>query len=199
MRRKGYGTIQVSAVALASETHLINELRTGDTLVLAEFGEWLETDDDDADGGKRFWQLSWEEKLQRAQQFGAAAVRQRCQSHLRRNAQTHASTAASRNRLAGELGAMWDADDLPAAEAALAALVDSYRRSRRGRVARGGRARRADGLQPAASHRRQLLTTNPIKRLNQEVRRRTRLVRVVVNEASAKRLASGMLIEIDEE
>jgi putative transposase len=49
------------------------------------------------------------------------------------------------------------------------------------------------------SHRRLLRTTNGVERLNQEVRRRTRVARLFPNEASCLRLVSAVLMEISEE
>ena len=50
-----------------------------------------------------------------------------------------------------------------------------------------------------ASHRRRLRTTNLVERLNQEIRRRTRVARLFPNEASCLRLVSAVLMEISED
>ncbi len=50
-----------------------------------------------------------------------------------------------------------------------------------------------------ASHRRRLRTTNLVERLNEEVRRRTRVARLFPNEASCLRLVSAVLMEIAED
>lgn len=47
-------------------------------------------------------------------------------------------------------------------------------------------------------YRKRLKTTNGVKRLNQEVRRRERVIRIFPNEESAKRLIGAVLMEIDE-
>ena len=49
------------------------------------------------------------------------------------------------------------------------------------------------------SHRRLIRTTHGLERLNQEVRRRTRVARLFPNEASCLRLVSAVLMEISEE
>ena len=49
------------------------------------------------------------------------------------------------------------------------------------------------------SHRRRLRTTNLVERLNQEIRRRTRVTRLFPNEAACLRLVSAVLMEISEE
>ena len=50
-----------------------------------------------------------------------------------------------------------------------------------------------------ASHRRRLRTTNLIERVNQEIKRRTRVARLFPNEASCLRLVSAVLMEIAED
>jgi transposase-like protein len=50
-----------------------------------------------------------------------------------------------------------------------------------------------------ASHRRRLRTTNLVERLNQEIRRRTRVARLFPNEAACLRLVSAVLMEISED
>ena len=47
-------------------------------------------------------------------------------------------------------------------------------------------------------YRKRLRTTNGIERLNQEIRRRERVIRIFPNEASAVRLIGALLIEQDE-
>ena len=49
------------------------------------------------------------------------------------------------------------------------------------------------------AHRRLLRTTNGLERVNQEVRRRTRVCRHFPNEASCLRLVSAVLMEISDE
>ena len=49
------------------------------------------------------------------------------------------------------------------------------------------------------SQRKKLRTSNPLERVNQEVKRRTRVVRIFPNAASCLRLVSALLMEISEE
>ena len=51
----------------------------------------------------------------------------------------------------------------------------------------------------SASHRRRLRTTNLVERLNEEIKRRTRVARLFPNEASCLRLVSAVLMEIAED
>ncbi len=47
-------------------------------------------------------------------------------------------------------------------------------------------------------YRRRLRTTNSLERLNEEIRRRERVIRIFPNRDSAIRLIGAMLMEIDE-
>ncbi len=48
-------------------------------------------------------------------------------------------------------------------------------------------------------HRRRLRTSNMLERLNEEIKRRTRVAGLFPNEASALRLVSAVLMEISED
>ena len=50
-----------------------------------------------------------------------------------------------------------------------------------------------------ASHRRRLRTTNMLERLNQEIKRRTRVATLFPNEASLLRLVSAVLNEVSDD
>ena len=54
-------------------------------------------------------------------------------------------------------------------------------------------------LQLPHSQRRRLRTSNMLERLNQEIKRRTRVATLFPNEASLLRLVSAVLIETSEE
>ncbi|HSK82559.1 MAG TPA: transposase [Rubrobacter sp.] len=49
------------------------------------------------------------------------------------------------------------------------------------------------------SHRRRIRTTNSLERLNQEIKRRTRVVRIFPNRESCLRLVSALAVEVSEE
>ena len=49
------------------------------------------------------------------------------------------------------------------------------------------------------SHRRRIRTTNGLERLNQEIKRRTRVVRIFPNRGACLRLVSALAIEQSEE
>ena len=49
------------------------------------------------------------------------------------------------------------------------------------------------------SHRRKIRTVNGLERVNEEIKRRTRVVGIFPNEAACLRLVSALLMEIDEQ
>lgn len=51
----------------------------------------------------------------------------------------------------------------------------------------------------SAQHRRYMRTTNMLERLNEEIKRRTRVAGLFPNEASLLRLVGAMLMETTEE
>jgi transposase-like protein len=50
-----------------------------------------------------------------------------------------------------------------------------------------------------AAHRLRMRTSNALERVNMELKRRTRVARIFLNEASLLRLISALLREIDED
>lgn len=127
---------------------------------------------------------------------------QRCQFHLAQNAIHNAPTVAIRKRIGEELRAVWNAKDLKAAEAELAALVESYRETAP-KLADWLEANVPEGFAVFTlpkGHRRRMRTSNPIERaVQQEIKRRTKKVRVFPNEDSLLRLVTAVLAEIDED
>jgi len=130
------------------------------------------------------------------------ALWQRCRFHLARNAIHHAPTMAIRKRIGVELRAVWNARDRVTAETELDRLVKDYGDSAP-KLARWLEQAIPDGLTVFSlpeGHRRRMRTANPIERaIQQEIKRRTRKIRVFPNEASLERLATAILVEIDEE
>jgi transposase-like protein len=142
------------------------------------------------------------------------ATWQRCQFHLARNAIHHAPSLAIRKRIGAELrirhclsdqwrsnGSFWNAGSLAKAETALAELVTSWRDTAP-KLAAWLEEAVPEGLAVFSlpeHHRRRLRTSNPMERaVQQELKRRTVKVRVFPNEASLERLASAVLVEIDD-
>ena len=132
--------------------------------------------------------------------FGAAKW-QRCQFHLAQNAVQHAPTLAIRKRIGKQLRVVWNAEDLPAAESALADLVAFYR-GKADKLADWLEKNIPEGLTVFTlpeHHRKRMRTSNPMERaIQQELKRRTVKVRVFPGEDALERLVSAILVEIDE-
>ena len=139
-------------------------------------------------------------KLARKAVFGGVAW-QRCQFHLQQNAQAYVTKAEHKVPLAAAIRAIFNAANRFEAEVLLAKTVLEWRK-----VNPKGAAWMEDNLPEGFSifafpegHRRLLRTTNGLERVNQEVRRRTRVCRQFPNEASCLRLVSAVLMEISDE
>jgi putative transposase len=129
------------------------------------------------------------------------ATWQRCQFHLAQNAIHHAPNLAIRKRIGAELRHVWNALGLATATENLRLLVESYR-DKAPNLARWLEDNVPEGLSVFSlpeHHRRRLRTSNPIERgIQQELKRRTRKVRVFPNIESLERLVSAVLVEIDD-
>jgi transposase-like protein len=126
---------------------------------------------------------------------------QRCQFHLQQNAASYVIRQELKTPVAADLRAVFNAPDRREADRLLAAMIDKYRESAP-RLAAWLETDVPEGLTvfalPAAQRKR-LRTTNVLERLNEEIRRRTRVALLFPNEASLLRLASAVLIEISED
>ena len=126
---------------------------------------------------------------------------QRCQFHLQQNAQAYVPRQEMKAEVAASIRAIFQASSLYEAKRLLAETVERYR---------GGAPKLAtwmeenigEGLMVFAfpqRHWRLLRTTNGLERLNQEIRRRTRVARLFPNEASCLRLVTAVVMEISDE
>jgi transposase-like protein len=127
---------------------------------------------------------------------------QRCQFHLAQNAIHHAPNLAIRRAIGTELRAVWDARNLGAAQEELKRLAAKYRGTAP-KLAAWLEDNVPEGLavyKLPAEHRRTMRTSNPIERaIQQELKRRTRKIRIFPNEASLLRLVTAIIVEIDEQ
>ena len=124
---------------------------------------------------------------------------QRCQTHFTRNI-LDACPKQLQSQLHSQLRVIWEAPDVETARQMLQRVMDNF----------GNRAPRAvdileQGFDDAVAvlnlperYRKRLRTTNGIERLNEEVRRRERVIRIFPNVESAKRLLGALLMEKDE-
>jgi putative transposase len=126
---------------------------------------------------------------------------QRCQFHLQQNAQALVHRQEQKAPLAAALRAVFNAINVYEAETLLQKLAAECRKNNP-KLASWLEENVPEGLAVFSfpeAHRRLLRTTNGLERVNQEVRRRTRVCRHFPNEASCLRLVSAILMEISDE
>jgi putative transposase len=125
---------------------------------------------------------------------------QRCQVHFGRDL---LKTVAFkyRRKLAADLKGIWALTSLAMALHAAAGVADTWRDTHP-RIAKALDEHVEECLTVLhfpASHRLFLRTNNALERFNQEIKRRTRVVRIFPNEASCLRLVSALCVETSEE
>jgi putative transposase len=126
---------------------------------------------------------------------------QRCQFHLVKNAIAFVPRPEMQAEVVADLRAVFDAPDRPEAERQLELAVKKYRGSAP-KLADWLEANVPEGLTVLAvprSHRRRLRTSNMLERLNEELKRRTRVAGLFPNDASLLRLVSAVLMEVSED
>jgi putative transposase len=124
---------------------------------------------------------------------------QRCQTHFSRNMLDH-TPKALQPEIKEELRQLYEAVDLESARKIRDQIIEKYE----------AKASKAIDLLDQAfdditavlalplRYRKRLRTTNSVERLNQEIRRRERVIRIFPNAASVIRLMGALLIEQDE-
>lgn len=125
----------------------------------------------------------------------------RCQCHLQRNAQAYVPKKEMREGVAAAIRNIFNASDMQEAEDRLSRMIEIYRKKAPALV-KWAEDTIPEGLavfKVPVSHRRRLRTTNCVERVNQELKRRTRVARLFPNEESLLRLVSAVLSEISEE
>ena len=126
---------------------------------------------------------------------------QRCQFHLMQNALHYVPKVSLRIEVSQDLRNVFNAPDRHEAERQLAQLVTKYQVIAP-ELAKWMESNIPEGLtvfELPAPLRRRLRTTNMLERLNQEIKRRTRVATLFPNEASLLRLVSAILSEFSDE
>jgi len=132
--------------------------------------------------------------------FGALPW-QRCQFHLQQNAQAYVPRLEQRKEVAHAIRSVFDSPSRPAAEIRLKEIVAHYAKSTP-KLSAWMEENLPQGLTVFAlplAHQKRLRTSNGLERVNQELKRRTRVARVFPNEASLLRLVSALLAETSDE
>ena len=131
-----------------------------------------------------------------AERYFQGAMWQRCQVHLMRNV-LGATPKAHRAEMMEQTRRLFRSESKKEAREIFRSMAAYFE----------GKADKAldileDGLEEAtqvlvlpARYRRRLRTTNMVERLNEEIRRRERVIRIFPNEASAVRLVGALLAE----
>lgn len=132
--------------------------------------------------------------------FGAVPW-QRCQFHLQQNAQAYVPRLDQRAEIARAVRSVFDSPNRAAAAARLKEIVTQYAGSAP-KLAAWLEENLPQGFTvfalPAA-HQKRLRTSNALERVNQELKRRTRVARVFPNESSLLRLITALLSETSDE
>jgi transposase-like protein len=126
---------------------------------------------------------------------------QRCQFHLQQNAQAYVPRQELKAEVAAAIRAIFTAPSRADADELLARTVQTYAKTA-SKLASWLETAIPEGLTVSAfpaAHRQRLRTVNGLERLNQEIRRRTRVVGVFPNEASCLRLVSALAMETSDE
>ena len=126
---------------------------------------------------------------------------QRCQFHLQQNASQYVPRKRMQAEVAADLRGIFNAPSRELAEAYLHEIIRKYEKTAP-KLADWMEVAIPEGLTifsfPVA-HRRRIRTSNMVERLSQEIKRRTRVIRVFPNEASVLRLVTAILMEISED
>jgi transposase-like protein len=126
---------------------------------------------------------------------------QRCQFHLQQNAQAYVPRLDQRAAVAQAIRTVFDCPDRLTAQARLKEIVAAHALTAP-KLAAWMEENLPQGFAVFAfpsAHQRRLRTTNPLERVNMELKRRTRVASVFPNEASLLRLVSALLAETSEE
>ncbi len=125
---------------------------------------------------------------------------QRCQVHFVRNILNH-TAAREKAAVLAQVKTITEAPTLVAARKALGEAVETLGR-RSPRVAalldRHGEEILAAYQLPEA-HRKRMRSTNMLERVNQEIKRRTRVIRIFPNEQACVRLVSTLMMELNQD
>ena len=129
------------------------------------------------------------------------AIWQRCQFHLSQNLIHHAPNQKIKQQIGEEIRAIWNADNLMEATDKLKKLCRSYE-EKYPKLAAWLEHNIPQGLnvfELPKTHQKKMRTSNTIERaVMQEIKRRTKKIRIFPNEGAALRVVSAILIDIDE-
>jgi putative transposase len=126
---------------------------------------------------------------------------QRCQFHLQQNAQAYVPRLDQRATVAQAIRTVFNCPDRLTAQARLKEIVTTYAATAP-KLATWMEENLPQGFTIFAfpsAHQRRLRTSNPLERVNLELKRRTRVAGLFPNEASLLRLVTALLAETSDE
>ena len=132
--------------------------------------------------------------------FGAVPW-QRCQLHLQQNAQSYVPRLDQRAEVARTIRSVFDCPSRLATQQRLKEIVTHYAKSAP-KLAIWMEENLPQGFTAftlPAAHQKRMRTSNALERVNQELKRRTRVAHVFPNEKSLLRLISALLCETSDD
>jgi len=126
---------------------------------------------------------------------------QRCQFHLQQNAMQYVPYVGMRREVAEDIRVIFNAPDQETAQMYLKKAVNKYALIAP-KLADWMEVNIPEGFTVFSfprDHQKRVRTSNYLERLSQEIKRRTRVVRIFPNEGSCLRLISAILMEVSEE
>jgi putative transposase len=126
---------------------------------------------------------------------------QRCQFHLQQNAQAYVPRLDQRSAVAEAIRSVFNSPDRPAAELRLKEIVAHYAPAAP-KLSAWMESHLPQGFTVFAlprAHQTRLRTSNALERVNQELKRRTRVAGIFPNEASLLRLVTALLAEMNDD
>jgi transposase-like protein len=126
---------------------------------------------------------------------------QRCQFHLQKNAQAFVPKVEMRSQIAQAIRSIFNATDLPDAQQRLKDTIKKFELTAP-KLVDWMETNIPEGFtvfKLPSSHQRRMRTSNALERLNQELKRRTRVIRIFPNDKSLLRLITALLIDQSEQ
>ncbi len=128
---------------------------------------------------------------------------QRCLFHLAQNAQSYVSKRSNKSSVARDIKSIFNQNSIEEAEEKLKFVVSKYTKSEPKLAEWMDENIRESftymSIYPNKSHIwKKIRTSNGLERLNQEVKRRTKIARIFPNKESAERLVGAVLMEFND-
>jgi putative transposase len=126
---------------------------------------------------------------------------QRCQFHLQHNAQAYVKKTDKKSEVAETIRAIFNAENTQEAQRLLKLAVQKYEKDmpQLSQWLENNVPESLTVFQFPIQHRRRLRTSNIAERVNEEIKRRTRIVRIFPNIAACERLIGAIVMEISEQ